>query len=218
VSGEFVSVNPDADHRLAVSRDEHVADPGYRLQLWLHHLIGVVGELASVEPGERHPQHGLRVDIEFLDDRRFGVQRQLTHRPGLRVDIELLDDRRLGVQRQLTHRPRHLVTHVLGGDVDVAIGGEHHGHLRHPLARIGGELVDALDSIDRRLDDVGDIRLHDFRRRTGQDGDDRDHGEVDGRQEVDGQRLIAEDAEDHQRQHHHDGEDRTADRDVIQVH
>ncbi len=43
-------------------------------------------------------------------------------------------------------------------------------------------------------------------------------GNIDRRQEVDGQRLIAEDAEDHQRQHQHDGEDRTADCDVVEIH
>ena len=36
---------------------------------------------------------------------------------------------RFGVDRQLTHRTRHLVPHVLGREGDVALRGEHHGHL-----------------------------------------------------------------------------------------
>ncbi len=194
VGGELVAVDPDPDHGLAEAGHEDVADPRHRLQLGLHHLVGVVRELAGIEPGERHPQHGLG------------------------VDVELLDDGRLGVERQLADRARDLVANVLGGDVDVAVGGEHDRHLRHALAGVGGDLVDALDRVDRGFDDVGDVGLHDLRRGAGQEGDHRDHREVDGRQEVDGQGLVAEDAEDHQRQHQHHGEDRTADRDVVDVH
>jgi hypothetical protein len=36
----------------------------------------------------------------------------------LRVDVELLDDRRLGVERQLADRSRDLVADVLGGNVE----------------------------------------------------------------------------------------------------
>ena len=97
VGGELVAVDPDPDHRLAEAGDEDVADPGHRLQLGLDHLVRVVRQLAGVEPGERHPQHRLGVDVELLHDRRLGVQRQLADRAG------------------------DLVAHVLGGDVDVAL-------------------------------------------------------------------------------------------------
>ncbi len=114
--------------------------PGTDCSARFDDLVGVVRELAGVETGQRHPQHGLRVDVELLDDRRFGVE------------------------RQLADRARDLVAHILGRDVDVALGGEHDGHLRHALARVRGELVDALDGVDRRLDDVGDVGLHDLGR------------------------------------------------------
>ena len=52
----------------------------------------------------------------------------------------------------------------------------------------------------------------------GEDGDHRHDGDVEGRQQVDGQGLVAEDAEDHQRDHQHGGEDRTTDGDVVQIH
>jgi hypothetical protein len=84
--------------------------------------------------------------------------------------------------------------------------------------RVGGELVDALDGVDCRFDDVGDVRLHDFRRGAGKDGDDGDHREFDRRQEIHRECLIAKDAEDYQRQHQHDGEDRAANCYVVEIH
>ena len=59
VGGELVAVDPDADHRFAEAGDNHVADAGHRLQRRFDDLVGVVRELAGVETGERHPQHGL---------------------------------------------------------------------------------------------------------------------------------------------------------------
>ena len=106
VGGELVAIDPDPHRRLAEARHEDVADPGHRLQLGFDHLVGVVRELAGVETGEGHPEHGLGVGVELLDDGRLGVEGQLADRSG------------------------NLVADVLGGDVDVALGGEHHGHLR----------------------------------------------------------------------------------------
>ena len=142
VGGQLVAVDPDPHHGLAEPGHEDIADPGDRLQPRFDHLVGVVRELAGVETGERHPQHGLRVDVELLDDGRFGVQGQLADGAG------------------------DLVAHILGGDVDVAFEGEGDRDPRHALARVRGELLDALDGVDRGLDDIGDIGLHDLGRRT----------------------------------------------------
>ena len=192
--GELVAVDPESHHGFAEPGHEHVADALDRLQPRLDHLVGVIRQLAGVEACQRHPQHGLRVDVEFLHDRRLGIERQLPDRTG------------------------DLVADVLGRDVDVALEGEGDGHLRHALTRVRGQLLDALDGVDRGLDDIRDVRLHDLGRGAREDGRDRDHGDVEGWQKVDGEGLIAEDAEHDQCHHQHDGEDRPADCDVVQIH
>ena len=82
------------------------------------------------------------------------------------------------------------------------------------LGRRRRQRVEARHGVDRFFDLVGDVGLDRRRRRAGIRRDDRDEREVDLRELVDAEALVADDADDDERGNQHAREDRPPDADI----
>ena len=67
-----------------------------------------------------------------------------------------------------------MVPDVAGGGVEIGVERELHGDLAHAFPARGGQIADPGNGVDRLLDRLGDLRLHDLRRGAGIAGDDGD--------------------------------------------
>src|SRR5213592_1583286 len=160
-----------------------------------HLLAGELGDFAQVpSPGDRDPH-----------DRH-------------RVDVELLDHRRVGADRELRQHARHLVAHVLRCDVARLLEHELHHQRREALLGDAAQLVDAVDGVDRLLDHLGDAGLHLLDAGALQRGGDGDDREVDVGEEVEAEAPVGEEAEHDQRRDQHGREHRAPDEDVGEAH
>src|SRR6185369_1823551 len=190
-----VGIDVDVDGALLATDEDHLADAGERLDDFLHLAACQLGHLAEA-PAARHRD---------AHDRR-------------RIDVELVDDGRVGPGRELRQHRRHLVADVLRRHLARLLEDELHDHARDALARRALQDVDALDRVDRLLDDLRDAGLHLLDARALQRGGDGDDREVDVREEIDAERAVAEEPEDDEGPDQHGREDGAADEDVGEAH
>ncbi len=193
---EAVPPQPDPHRVAAAAREANAGHSRHRRELVDEVTLGVVGQFESVADRAR--------EVQPVDD------------VAVRVDLDDLG--RIDLVRQLLEYAGHAVADVVGGGVDVAADDELDRHLRAAVGRLGRDLVDALDTADRVLDDLRDAGLDDAGRRAqivGLDADDRgvDVGEL-----AHAEARQADDAE-HDDDEVEDGrEDRTADREIGEDH
>ncbi len=213
---------------LGVDRAEHVLDGdlalGHLLRVEPHPQVRVdVAAERDVAHARHHRHLVAQVLVDVAADVRKGggrAGRRAQGEPddGLVLGIDLLDDRRVDVLGQVLLRLRDVARDVLHRGVDAAAQVELDRDRRRAQARDGGDVGDAFDAGDRVLDDVGDLGLHDVRRRVlpvHRHGDDR---EVDVGQLADAHAVEADPPEHEQAQHQHPGEDGVADREVGKAH
>ena len=170
--------------------------PANRLEPNADHFVGEVGQLADAALVRLHRDR---------HDRRI-------------VRIEVLDDRLVDVRRQRPPNSGDLRLNVLLRDADVDAEVERDANVGAGLRGAGVDLLDSLNGVERLLHRLGDLAHHHVGRRTGirrRDADDR-IGDV--RVLVDGQPLVADEAEDDERHHEHGGEHRSLDGNVREKH
>jgi hypothetical protein len=218
----------------------HVARPGLDGAAGQAQVLGAEGaldvdgrqplrlQLRRVEP-QVHlallsaDDRGLPHTVDALDlspDSLVGQLGQIAPAPGTAhgneqdrggVGIELGDDGRIDALGQLREDGRDVVAHLLHGDVDVLVEAEGHDDERHALARGGSQLVDAANRVDGALDLIGEAGLDLLGRRAVECRGDENDGDVDVGEEVDPERAVAHEPEDHDREHQHPREDRVSD-------
>ena len=131
-----------------------------------------------------------------------------------RIGVGLLDDGGLGAGREAGDDGVHLLAHVVGRLLHVALEHEGGEDLRLPLDGAGAQLVEAGDGVDGLLDGLGDLALDLLRGGAGQARGDGDGGEIDLGEDVYPELREGGQAEHHQRGHEHGREDRPPDEDL----
>ena len=189
VGGQSLRIEPDAHRVFAVAEQPHLGHAAQRLELVLHIAVGVVGDL----------------------ERRmvFAGKGEIHDRLG--VSLSFLNDRLVDLFRQTAAHASDPIAHVGSRVVLVAVELERDGDLARFLAADRGDEIDALDARERILEHLGDLGLDDrsTRSRIGRlDGDDR---RVDRRVFAHAQPLIGDEANQHEHEAHHRGEDRPLD-------
>ena len=192
---EAIRIHRDVDGALLPAEHDDLSDTGERLDVLLHLPARELGHLAQVPAARERDAH---------------------HRN--RVHVELVDHRRVRTDGQLRQDGRHLVAHVLRRGVARLLEHELHDDGRQALLGNAAELVDAVDRVDRLLEDLRDAGLHLLDARALQRGGDRDDREVDVRKEVEPEATVGEEAEHDQRHDQHGREHRAADEDVGEAH
>ena len=195
VRAQRVAVDPDPDRAIAPPEDGDAADALDRLQHRLHVAAHV---LAGLDLGarrlERDPQDRLVVVVGLGDGGRLDLARQHAARLG------------------------NLVAHVLDRLVEIAAELE----LDEDLADTGecrrAQAAHPGDGVQVLLEDVGDVLLHALGARALEVRDHHHHRKFHRREVIDAEALEAERARDHDREHHHPGQDRALDRDVGERH
>ena len=131
------TVQPDAHGIAALTVHEHRGHARHRLKAILEVAFGVVRQLKHIAlaAGEDDVEHRVGAVTDFVDLRRIGFRGQT----GLHT--------------------RNLVTHVVGGRIDVALGAELDVERGILIATARGQLVYALDAGDLVFDHLGDARL-----------------------------------------------------------
>ena len=191
-----LAVDPDAHGIAALAEDRHVGDAVEVLQPVEDEAVDVVGDL----------QRGHAVAGEHqVHDR-------------LRVRLDLGDGRLLHLDRQAAAHAADAVAHVAGGHVGIDIGVEADGDAAGLGAAGRFQHVDAGNAGDRALEHLRDLALDDGRRGAGIAGRHRDHRLVDVGILAHRQPAVGHDAEQHQHQAQHRGEDGPADAELEQAH
>ena len=184
VRGEFVVINPDVDGAVEAAVDLDFADAERTFEMNFYNFVGEFREFAQrARAGERDGDDRVLVVVEFGNDRRIGLAREVAQNRG------------------------DAVAHVLRGDVDVAFereGGAHPG-----IARRGdrAKFFNARDGVKRFLDRLIDEGFDFLRRRAGQPRVDAHSGKIDRRKTIHTEAEITRGADDDERQHQHGGED-----------
>ena len=188
VGAQAVGIDIHVDLAARAADDGDLADAPGVFQLLLDLLVGDQGDVAQ---------------------RALGGDGDLQNRRG--VGIELLHDRLLGGLRQLRHDQVDLVLDFLRGDVAVLGELELNGDQRLAFGRDGAHLVHLADGVDRVLHLLGDFGFDLLGRSAGVGDDHDDGGDIDLGKQIDAEREVGKDADHHQRQNQHGGEDRAAD-------
>jgi hypothetical protein len=99
----------------------------------------------------------------------------------LRVRVRLVENGRIGVRRKISNGARDLIAYVARGGIEIGIEGEFGGDLAGSLATRRRERAYSGDGVHSLLQRLGDLRLHDFCRRTGITRRNRQRGRIDSR-------------------------------------
>ena len=129
----------------------------------------------------------------------------------LGVGLDFLDDRLVDLVRKAPAHPPHPVANVGGGIVGIAIELEGDGDLARFLPADRGDEIDALDTRQGILEHLSDLALYNGRAGAGIICLHGDHGRVDGGIFAHREPLVTDEAEQHQHEAHHRGEDRPLD-------
>ena len=186
---QLVRIDLDGQLALHLAEDLHVGHALHRAQLARDAGIGETRELRRRQDCRRNRDR---------DDRPIRV-------------VELLDDRLLHLRRQIGANGRNRVAHFLRRDVHVLAEQElDHDH-RIAVVGFADDSLDARDRADLLLDRLEHLALDDVWRRAGIDDAHGQELRRDVRELVRLQLERRERPEDHQRDHRHDGDERTLD-------
>src|SRR5208282_6143472 len=177
----------DVDFTLEAAHDIDRADPVDRFERLLDQAARDLGELLHAQVtghGQGHHRH--------------------------RVEVELLYQRRLGAFGELIEHGGDLVAHVLHGAVEVALELELDYHARNAFERLGAQLVDRADGVDRLFERLGDPCLHLLGGGAGQHRGNHHGRDVDLGEQVDSQPAVGKGSEHDQYADEHRGEHRPA--------
>ncbi len=191
---ELLDVDDDVDLAGAAAGEADLADAVDRLDHARDLLVGQLGERAQAHRVGRH------------DERH--------HRIGVRIDLG--DDRREQLRRHVPDGAGHLLAHVVGRVVEVALEDEADRDLAPAFRDARLNLVDPGDAADGLLHRLDDRRGHLVRARAGQRQRDADGRRVGFREQVDAETAERERPEHHERHHQHRGEHRAADAELRQ--
>ena len=152
-----LAIQPDTHGVAETAADAHARDAVERGILVDQITLGVVGQLrhAHAIAGQVAPHDHIVVAIGFLYFRR------------LRFFGEVIGN------------ARYAVAHVVGRGVDIPIDGKFDGDGRFSILRCGFDELDAFDSGNTFLDDLGDSGFDDIGGGAGVGDLDRDHRRVD---------------------------------------
>ena len=173
-----------------LAEQAHLGNAGNGLELILDVAVGVVGDL----------ERGVPVAGKGEMQDRLGV------------GLDLLDDRLLDLVGQAPAHAPDPVAHIGRGIIRIAVELEADGDLARFLAADRGDVVDALDAGERVFQHLGDLGLDDRGARAGIGRLDGDHRRVDGRVFAHAQAVVGDEADEHQHEAQHRGEDRALDR------
>ncbi len=134
-------VEPDAHRALTTPDQFHGADTVEALKTFLGHIIGERRQLGDRQIASDHDG----------DDRR-------------RVRIDLVHDGRIHIRRQFCQGDLHLVPNILDLLAGIGTQIELDQNLRAPFTGKGLQRFNSVDRVDVLFEDVGDFRLHGFRR------------------------------------------------------
>src|SRR4029450_13669878 len=112
----------------------------------------------------------------------------------------------------------HLLAHVVGGLLHVALEHEGREDLALPLDGGGAELVEAADGVDDLLDGLGDLALDLLGGRAGQERGDGDGGQVHLGEDVHAELDEGRQPQHHQGRDDHGGEGGAAAEDLEEAH
>ena len=188
--GEPLRIEPDAHGILPLAEQADLGNAGNGLELILDVAVGIVGDLERGVPVAGKGK---------MQDR-------------LRVGLALLDDRLLDLVRQPPAHAADAVAHVRRGIIRIAVELEADRDLARFLAADRGDVVDAFDAGERVFQHLGDLRLDDRGAGAGIGRLDGDHRRVDGRVFAHAQAVIGDEADEHEHEAQHRGEDRALDR------
>ena len=194
--GHACGVEPEAHGEAFLAADDDGGDAGDGLEAGLDDAFG---DGAELERGMARAVHGDPED-------------------GLGVRVLLGHDGLEDVVGKGAADAADAVANVLGGEVDLAGELELDGDVGDLLAGLGGEGADALDVVDGFLKALRDLGLDDLGVGAGIDGGDGDDGRVDVRQLADGQSAKGDEAEEHEREVEHRGQDGALDGDAAEEH
>ena len=145
---EACGIEPHPHRVLALAEDRHVGDAGNALERVAHEDVEVVAE------EERVVLVVLGVDADAHHEPRRGLRDR-------HADV-------LHLVRQAAERGRHAVLHVHGREIRAAPELERGGDRgRAAVGAVRGDVLQALDAVDRLLQRVGDGRLDGERARAG---------------------------------------------------
>src|SRR5690606_13138925 len=188
VGGEPFTIEPDAHGVPTLAVYHHVGHAGQVLQTIDDVAIDVVGDLQG-----RH----LVAGEDQIHDR-------------LGVGFHLRDDRLVDLIGKPAANTAYAVADVVGGFVGVNVLAEADGDTARFGAAGGLQNVDAGDTRDRSLKDLGHLCFDNARRSTGVSGRDGDRRLIDVRILTDRQPRVGDDAEQHQNEAQDRREDGTA--------
>ena len=188
--GEPLGIEPDAHGILPLAEQANLGNAGDGLELILDVAVGIVGDL----------------------ERGVPVAREGDVKDRLGVSFALLDDRLLDlIWKTPSHAP-DAISHVSCRIIRIAVELEADRDLARFLAADRGDVVDAFDAGERVFQHLGDLRLDDRGAGAGISRLDGDHGRVDGRVFAHAQAVIGDEADEHEHEAQHRGEDRALDR------
>ncbi len=189
-------VEPEPHGIFAFPEDAHLGDTGQRLKLVLDVPVGIIGDV----------QRRVLIAGEGEIDDRLGV------------GLDLLDDRLVDLVGQVAAHAAHPVAHIRRRGIRIAVEPEIHGDLAGFLAADRTDEIHALDSRERLLQNLRDLRLDDGRVRALVAGLHIDHGRVDVGIFAHVQPLVGHKPQQEDQQAEHRREDRTADADFRYSH
>ena len=176
VALERLGVEPDAHLALAEAGELHAADAAHRLEALLHDLVDVARERLHV----RAP---------------VVLDRDAHNRAVARV--ELVYFRLVAVVRQRAERAAHLVAHVRGREVYVAVELELHDDDGAPLVAARAHALDSFDCVDARFEHVRHVVVDDGGARALERRAHDDYRELDVRHPLDAHVHVRVSAEDY---------------------
>ena len=161
-SCQFLRIDPDPDFTFLKTSHLHISHTIDRLELFLEHLVGIVGEHAIVN-----------------------VSRDRDPHEGLGVQVELVDHGFLGIIGEIAFGKVDLGAHLLSRDIAVFFQFELNDDLRIALITVGDDVLDAADGLDLLLEHIGHIGIDYLRAGPFEDGRDRYHRDVHLGEQVD---------------------------------
>ena len=176
VALERLGVEPDAHLALAEAGELHAADAAHRLEALLHDLVDVARERLHV----RAP---------------VVLDRDAHNRAVARVELVYL--RLVAVVGQRAERAAHLVAHVRGREVYVAVELELHDDDGAPLVAARAHALDSFDCVDARFEHVRHVVVDDGGARALERRAHDDYREFDVRHPLDAHVHVRVSAEDY---------------------
>ena len=189
-------VEPQAHRVRLVPPDVDSAHAGNGLQALGK---GLVGDARKLEQIPRVAVHG-------------------EHQDGEVVCIGLGHSRRVDVRGKVGQSAEHAIPDVVGSLLDVRGEVELDGDGAAPLAAHRSERSDPRDAVDGVLEGLGDLRFDDVCVGPTVAGAHRDDGRVDGRKLPNTQLPEADQPEQHDRDGHHDRQNRASDAQRVEAH